>query len=178
VLNGAKMKLYQYVGPENIKLSVINFPIGACIKSVDDVEKWMKQTKQKQNDYGLIPTTFVIDSEGQLRLADRHSEHVACAGGLPVFSAGEMFFAYHKPFFEVIEVSNQSTGYCPEPDSWDAVAEALNSIPLRHPGNFTTFFVFRRCPACGQLNIVKNDIFLCSVCNKKLPTVWNCDSYS
>jgi hypothetical protein len=34
----------------------------------------------------------VIDAKGNLLLAERCSEHVACAGGGPVLSAGEIFF--------------------------------------------------------------------------------------
>jgi len=81
------VKLYKYVGSDRIRLSVINSPVGCCIKSVADLTKCLEQTKQKPNNYGLIPVTFVIDSEAQLRLMNRHCEHVACAGGLPVFSA-------------------------------------------------------------------------------------------
>jgi transcription initiation factor TFIIIB Brf1 subunit/transcription initiation factor TFIIB len=32
---------------------------------------------------------------------------------------------------------------------------------------------FRRCPACGERNIVKDDWFVCGVCGADLPTVWN-----
>ena len=56
------------------------------------------------------------------RLADRHSEHVACAGGGPVLSAGEMFFLLEDSRAAVVEVSNQSTGYWPETSSLTAVA--------------------------------------------------------
>lgn len=169
------MKLYKYVGSDRLRLSVINSPLGCCIKSVADLIKWLEQTKQKPNNYGLIPATFVIDSEAQLRLMNRHCEHVACAGGLPVFSAGEIFFSYHKHLVEVVEITNQSTGYCPESNSWEAVTQALDLISLSHPGKFTTDFVFRRCLNCGQLNIIKDNLFLCAVCDTPLPTDWNCD---
>ena len=36
------------------------------------------------------PITFVIGVDGVLRVADRRSEHVACAGGGDVLSAGEL----------------------------------------------------------------------------------------
>jgi hypothetical protein len=72
--------------------------------------------------------TFVIDLNGDLLVADRRSEHVACAGGGPVLSAGEMFFLVEEDRVEVTDVSNQSTGYCPEPSSWPGVAAALDRI--------------------------------------------------
>ena len=121
----------------------------------------------------LIAATFVIDAEGRLRLADRHSEHVACASGNPVLSAGEMFFASAREIIVVEEVSNLSTGYCPEPRSWYAVGEALDWLGVSHPGRFTTEVVFRRCPECGERNVVKDAWFECQVCGGELPDVWN-----
>ncbi|CAM5508234.1 hypothetical protein STANM309S_03657 [Streptomyces tanashiensis] len=38
------------------------------------------------------PFTFVVGTDGILRLAPRRSEHVACAGGAMVLSAGEIGF--------------------------------------------------------------------------------------
>lgn len=52
--------------------------------------------------------TFVIDLDGKLRLADRNSEHVACAGGGPVLAAGEMTFLADGPDLEVVDVNNNS----------------------------------------------------------------------
>lgn len=168
-------RLYKYVGPDDVRLSVANCPTGFHIKSVNDLKNWINQTIQKQSRSGVIPTTFVVAKEGYLRLAERHCEHIACAGGEEVLAAGEMFFACNHKIIEVVEVSNQSTGYCPEPESWFQVAKALEQIPLPHPSHFTAEFIFRRCPVCRQLNIVKNNLFLCAVCNTNLPIVWNCD---
>jgi hypothetical protein len=115
----------------------------------------------------------VIDSEGRLRLADRHSEHVACAGGGPVLSAGEIFLGTTGDAVVVEEVSNLSTGYCPEPESWEAVQEALDRLGVGHPGAFTMAVVFRLCPRCEQRNVVKDGWFVCQVCGGDLPEVWN-----
>jgi hypothetical protein len=68
--------------------------------------------------------TFVVDEHGSLLIADRRSEHVACACGRPVLSAGEMFVRGG----EVVEVSNQSTGYCPEPESWPDQVEGTGEL--------------------------------------------------
>jgi hypothetical protein len=119
------------------------------------------------------PFTFVIDLQGDLRLAPRRSEHVACAGGGPVLSAGEITFAEGPGGWEATEVSNQSTGYCPEASSWPVVGRALDRAGVAHPGRFTDEFVFRRCPRCGERNVVKDDYFTCAVCGGELPAWWN-----
>jgi hypothetical protein len=123
----------------------------------------------------VVPATFVISAESHLLIADRHSEHVQCAGGSEVRSAGEMFFAFDRRSVWVAQVSNQSTGYCPEPESWDSVAAALDRIGLEHPPHFTLECIFRRCEACGERNIVKDNWFFCDVCGNKLPDKWNFD---
>jgi hypothetical protein len=74
---------------------------------------------------------------------------------------------------EVEEISNQSTGFCPEPESWPVVAAALDTLGVRHPGRFTLAVVFRRCPACGERNVVKDGWFACGVCGADLPAEWN-----
>ena len=169
------LKKYKYVSAEQIKLFVINSSVGDRIKTQSDLKNWIKDTRQQLNDFGLIEATFIIDLEGNLCLADRHSEHIACSGGKNVLSAGEIFIAVNQNRYEVIEITNQSTGFCPEPESWLQVSQALERIPLSHPNRFTLEFVFRRCTQCHQLNIVKENIFICAVCNSKLPFFWNCD---
>jgi len=169
-------KLYKYIGSIDIRNSVDNYPRGCRIKSVNDLEKWIVQTRQKPNSWGVISATFIVDLKGYLCIADRHSEHIACSGGKAVLSAGEIFFVRGEQGLEVAEVSNQSVGFCPEPESWPLVGKALDQIPLPHPGKFTIEFIFRRCPACGQLNIVKDNLFLCAVCHTDLPTIRNCIS--
>lgn len=166
---------YRYIGSQEIARVVASHPPGYPIRSVTDLERWMEQTQQQPNNWGLVEATFVITEEGVLVLADRHSEHVACAGGRAVRSAGEMFFALSADGWEVQEVSNQSTGYCPEPASWLTVAAALEQIPLHHPGAFTQECLFRRCRDCQQLNLIKENLFICAVCGSTLPDEWNCD---
>ncbi|MCB9759556.1 MAG: hypothetical protein H6739_06920 [Alphaproteobacteria bacterium] len=82
-----------------------------------------------------------------------------------------MTFAGDPP--EVVGVTNQSTGFCPEPKCWGAVAAALDQAGVRHPDGWTAAFVFRRCPACGQRNLVKDDWWRCAVCDAGLPRGWN-----
>jgi hypothetical protein len=167
------IRLYRYQGSQAIVHAVAGHPEGYPIRSVADLENWMQQTQQQTNRWGQVEATFVINQEGRLCLADRHSEHVACAGGKAVRSAGELFFEYGKTGWEVRDVSNQSTGYCPEPTSWSEVAAALDSILLPHPGTFTQVYHFRRCPGCHQLNLIKEQVFECDLCSSELPQEWN-----
>ena len=113
--------------------------------------------------------TFVVTTDGVLRVAPRHSEHVVCAAGGEVLSAGEIRVERGR----VLSVSNQSTGYCPEPESWPAVASALERAGIEHAGAFTDEMIFRKCPECGQRNIVKDGDFACAVCGAALPAKWN-----
>jgi hypothetical protein len=168
-------RLYHYAGPAAIKARVAGCPGGTRIASAADLLAWIRLTGQHPGVDGLIAATFVIDEKGDLLLADRRSEHVACAGGGPVLSAGEMFLLVLTDGVEVAEASNQSTGYCPEPASWPVVAEALNRLGVAHPGRFTTQIVFRRCTRCGERNVVKDGWFVCGVCGAELPAEWNFD---
>ena len=88
-------------------------------------------------------------------------------------SAGEMFLGRSGTVWRVAEVSNQSTGFCPEPESWPAVAVALDRAGIAHLGGFTLAVAFRRCPSCGERNVVKDGWFACGVCGADLPADWN-----
>lgn len=166
-------RLYHYVGPSDIKARVAGRPAGTRIASAADLLAWVRGTGQRPGPDGLVAATFVIDAQGDLLLADRRSEHVACAGGGPVLSAGEMFFVAEGDRVEAAEASNQSTDFCPEPGSWPAVAAALDRIGVAHPGRFTTEIVFRRCEGCGERNVVRDCWFICGVCGADLPAEWN-----
>jgi hypothetical protein len=120
-----------------------------------------------------LTVTFVIDSDEKLRIADRHSEHVALANTGDVLAAGEMTFSWDLGLVAVESVTNQSTGYCPDTDSWLSVDSALKALALRHPETFEPTCVFRRRPKCGQTNIVKDNWFVCSLCSAALPPKWN-----
>ena len=166
-------KLYHYVGPSEIASRVTDRPGGTRIASAADLVRWCAVTGQEPRRDGLIAVTFVIDAGGQLLIADRHSEHVACASGGPVRSAGELFLSLTAARGEVVEVSNQSTGFCPEPASWVEVAASLERLGVPHPGRFTTAVTFRRCEACGERNTVNDGWFVCGACGTELPAEWN-----
>jgi hypothetical protein len=167
------MKVYDYVGPGSIRAKAVARPPGQTIDSVSDLAAWLQATGHVPASGGVVVVTFVVDRQGTLRIADRRSEHVACSGGVAVLSAGELSLAPVGRGWRVEEVSNHSTGYCPEPESWPAVARALARIGLDHPGHFTQEVIFRRCPACGQRNIVKDRAFACGLCGESLPAAWN-----
>src|SRR4051812_42050641 len=167
------VRQYSYVGPEEIRLRAATSPPGQTIGSRDELNRWAAANKHSTSPVGQLVATFVVALDGRLCLADRHSEHIACSGGAPVLSAGEMFFESTEHGVGIVEVSNQSTGFCPEPESWSAVAAALDRLGVEHPGEFTARVVFRRCPSCGERNLVKDGVFECQVCGSELPREWN-----
>jgi hypothetical protein len=166
-------KRYRYVGPAPIKARAAGRPAGTRISCPGDLLAWARDTGQRPGPDGLVAATFIIDTNGDLLVADRRSEHVGCAGGGPVLSAGELFFLVEGGRAVVVEASNQSTGFCPEPQSWPALAAALERIGVAHPGRFTTEVLFRRCERCGERNIVRDGWFVCGVCQADLPAEWN-----
>lgn len=166
------MRGYRYVGPVELRVAV-RVGSGACaIGSAGDFDVWVAQQAAAEL---AEPFTFVIGMDGLLRLAPRRSEHVACAGGEPVLSAGEIGFGRDAGLWGVREVSNQSTGYCPDGCSWPAVARALDRIGIAHQDEFTHEVVFRRCPGCQEHNIVREGDFVCVFCGAALPQAWNVD---
>ncbi|MEV7443173.1 hypothetical protein AB0O22_18890 [Streptomyces sp. NPDC091204] len=169
-----RARRYRYVGPTELRALVRPGSEGRRIRSAADFDAWASVSARTPTE-PAEPFTFVVDTAGVLRLAPRRSEHVACAGGLPVLGAGEIGFRRESGRWAVREVSNQSTGYCPDPGSWPAVADALDAAGLAHPPGFTHEFVFRRCPACRELNIVREDDFVCVFCDGALPRQWNVD---
>ncbi|GAB2604217.1 hypothetical protein Aab01nite_77810 [Paractinoplanes abujensis] len=152
------MRRYRYVGPADIQ------------ESAGRVEPVRLDAAGRLPDE---PLTFVVGVDGWLKLAPRRSEHVVLADGQDVLAAGEMTFDGER---RVVEVSNQSTGYCPDPDCWPAVAAALDRLGTAHPGGFTHELTFRRCPDCGERNIVRDGDFTCALCGGDLPTAWNFSS--
>lgn len=168
------MRMYRYIGPKEIAVRVQPDRRGTPIHSASDVVRWVTDSQQELDADGCVIATFVVDESGTMRVADRRSEHVACAGGQRVLSAGEMTFDLSGRVARVSGVSNQSTGYCPEPESWPAVAAVLAAAGLDAPPGFTLACVFRRCVGCGMRNLVKDGLFECGVCDRKLPPEYNC----
>ncbi|MFB7330778.1 hypothetical protein FNH09_09250 [Streptomyces adustus] len=168
----ARGRRYRYVGPVELKAAVRPGGSGYRISSAADFGRWIAGRSTTEP---AEPFTFVVGIDGVLRLAPRRSEHVACAGGDMVLSAGEISFVREADRWIVSEVSNQSTGYCPDLSSWSEVARALDDIALARPSGFTHEVVFRRCPDCQEHNIVREDDFVCVFCGSDLPADWNVD---
>ena len=159
------MRRYRYVGPQEIREAAAGDAPGTLIRDARDLEPFATGE----------PLTYVVGVDGILRVASRRSEHVACAGSGEVLAAGEITaeLAGKKRECRVVEVSNQSTGFCPAPESWDAIASALDAAKIPRPDAFTFVAVFRRCPKCGERNLVKDGIFECALCGGELPAEWN-----
>ncbi|WP_437087535.1 hypothetical protein [Streptomyces sp. enrichment culture] len=169
---GERERSYRYVGPAELMAAVRPGVGGRRIGSAADFDGWVAEQPAEEL---AEPFTFVVGVDGVLRLAPRRSEHVACAGGDRVLSAGEIGFVREAGRWAVSEVSNQSTGYCPDGRSWAEVARALDAVALPRPSGFTHEVVFRRCTRCREHNIVREDDFVCVFCGSYLPPVWNMD---
>ncbi|MFG1798208.1 hypothetical protein [Nocardia sp. NPDC049149] len=170
-MDGAR-RHYEYVGPADLLAEVRPGGTGQPIESSVDLVTWLAA---QHADESTEPFTYIVGLDGLLRLAPRRSEHVVCAGGAAVLGAGEIAFELRRGVWVVDSISNQSTGYCPDPDSWFAVADTLDLAGLAHPGQFTDPVVFRSCPHCRQRNLVKDEHFYCAVCDTELPRKWNFD---
>ncbi len=164
-------KLYSYVGPQAILDRVSSALGGRAIRSANDVRNWIKESHQDVSSCSVI-VTFVVDEGGTLLVADRRSEHVACSSGRRVQSAGEMTFTISGGL-EVESVSNQSVGYCPEPESWPAVAAAISSAGMSCPDSFSPRCEFRQCRKCDNINLIKNEEYTCAICGARLPVEYN-----
>jgi hypothetical protein len=164
---------YHYVGDQTIKERQPVSPERVCVRTSDDVLRWINDTKQRIDRDRRVSATFIVDMNKLLWISDQRSEHVHCAAGKNVLSAGEMTFHLEKRHIEVIEVTNQSTGYCPEPESWWAVNAALAPTGLTYPEDFTTAYLFRRCDMCGTTNLIKEMWFECGMCQAPLSKKWN-----
>ncbi|WP_051767401.1 hypothetical protein [Streptomyces sp. NRRL S-37] len=169
---GVRGRGHRYVGPAGLKAAVRPGSGGCRIGSAADFGIWVAGRPAAEL---VEPFTFVVGMDGVLRLAPRRSEHVACAGGERVLSAGEIGFIHEAGRWAVGDVSNHSTGYCPDVGSWPAVARALDGAGLGHPSRFTHEVVFRRCPGCQEHNIVREGDFVCVFCGDDLPWTWNVD---
>lgn len=166
---------YRYIGPRALmhlaSSDVDRVHLTAASVAID----WAREHHQEPGADGSAFLTFIVDTDNRLWIADRSCEHIACARGEDVLSAGEVMFDVSDRV-EATYVSNQSTGYCPEPESWPVVARALNEAGIEHPNALSRAFHFRRCPKCDDISIIKDDWFQCELCQAELPRSWNVDS--
>jgi len=164
---------YRYVGPPEIKGSVRRESHCLHVSNVSDLIPWSAEFLPSGRAHGAFTVTYIIDTDERLWVADRRSEHVACADGQDVLAAGEITFERAAGRIDVSEVTNQSTGYCPEPSCWSVVVRVLSRLGIPHPPHFTPAFEFRRCDGCGTTNLIKEGVFECVVCDAALSRTWN-----
>lgn len=117
----------RYVGPADLKAGVRAGSGGCRIGSAVDFDSRVAERPAAEL---VEPFTFVVGRDGVLLPTPRRSEHVACAGGRPVLSAGEISFTHEAGRWFVSDVSNHSTGYCPDVGSWPSVAQAAVGLPF------------------------------------------------
>lgn len=101
---------YRYVGPVDLKAAVLPGRGGRRIGSAADFGSWVAERSAAEL---VEPFTVVVGTDAALRLAPRRSEHVACADGEAVLSAGEIGFTREAARSVVVDVSNHSTGVLP-----------------------------------------------------------------
>jgi len=164
---------YRYVGSGDLASLLARLSRREQIEKREDVLRWLRPDGRMLPYKVTITATYIIDTEGKLWLADQRSEHVACALGQDVLAAGEITVCAEGEHVYVLAVSNQSTGYCPKPESWWAIGEALDHLEVPHPSSFTSVFIVRHCDACGMTNIVKDGRYECAVCGSTLSREWN-----
>jgi hypothetical protein len=157
---------FSYVGPPEIRAASKNSPPGSRISSRSEAKAFYEEHAREERGWA----TYVIDINGSLLAAPRRSEHVACAGGKDVLAAGELRL---DSAGSAVEITNNSTGYCPREACWRAVESAFDNAGLEHPGQFTYLAVFRRCDVCGERNLVKDGWFVCAICDADLSKEWN-----
>ncbi|MDX2007306.1 MAG: hypothetical protein SFU83_18855 [Meiothermus sp.] len=165
-------KQYSYVGsPDRLTLDPPADLTEVYEKS--DFALWAKRNGWTIKPNLEVITTFILDTQAVLWIADRRSEHVACAKGKPVLAAGELTLEWMDGEPAITQITNQSTGYCPEFSCWSVLEAALKIVEVRFPLHFTAEFEFRRCDHCQAINVIKNGVFECLECGSKLSSSWN-----
>ena len=161
---------YEYIGPVEIINRIKSEFKGKRIGNTGEIFNWILENNDNPKFGDSIICTFIINLKGELVIADRHSEHVQCALGENVRSAGEIGFLIEgKNQVYVDYISNQSTGYCPSSDSWPEVEKALRKIQgLNIPKGFDPKFIFSYCPTCKARQIVKDEFYFCPTCEQEL----------
>ncbi|MBL8683000.1 MAG: hypothetical protein JNK05_27790 [Myxococcales bacterium] len=156
--------LYRYIGPESVRVRASTEPRGTPIRSLADLTDFAR----REPTFSSEGATFVVLEDDTLRLAPRRSEHVACASGAPVRAAGELALSLVRGRWTVTYCSNQSTGYCPDPACFGALATALDALGVARPLAWTSSFVLRRCELCAQIQVIKDEVYECAVCGAAL----------
>jgi hypothetical protein len=165
----AAMRLYNFVGPRRV-VELAHAPIARCEPAdAQELRRWLLDQRMGSP----VALTYVVTLRRRLCVAPREAEHVACARAMPVLAAGEVTVAMARDAVRVLSLTNQSSGYCPEPSCFEAVTLALDALGILAPTSFEHEFIFRRCPTCWTIVVVKDDDFTCPSCETTLPPAWN-----
>ncbi|MCL2716080.1 MAG: hypothetical protein FWD68_16305 [Alphaproteobacteria bacterium] len=164
---------YRYAGPPSIRHTTNRDRQRFRVAGDSDLRNLLENLAGDPHLRGVFTITYVIDRQAELWIADRRSEHFDCAAGGRVLAAGEIGFDVLSTPIAIAEITNQSTGYCPEPGCWRNVAAVLDRLRIPHPPCFTSAFEFRRCDACGATNLIKEELFECALCGAALSRSWN-----
>ncbi len=168
-----KKKYYPYVGQENLDELEFQNNISEKIAKPTDVLDWIQRADQKADEDDVFMATFVLSQDAKFYISDRYIDHVQIVQGKEVLSAGEASFFLQDNIISITAITNYSVGYCPEPESWKWVRKYLTKIGFEHPDGFTTEFIYRKCDKCETINVVKDDWYVCAVCDKDLDKQWN-----
>ena len=170
------MRLYRYIGSDGIRSASSMENERHEVTGLQGLLDYIHNRQPRPKSGCEITFTYVVLPPGRLFLADRRSEHVSCARGGPVLTAGEITFRVIPGGVEVAEATNLSTGYCPESGSWQPLVAALDRSNVPGICGFTHSFEFRFCAACGMTSVIKDDLYECPGCDAPLPPDWNCQS--
>ncbi len=159
---------YHYVGPKKIYDSVsLDIP-RQKVTNPQDIWSWIEKNEEDFISKNEVTCTYVVDIDFSLWITSRHYEHVACARRAKVLGAGEITFALSQSEIIISYISNQSTGYCPGVESWSVLEWILPRLGIEYPDYYSLALIFRICPRCHQINIIKENLYECAVCDAAL----------
>lgn len=151
------MRSYRYIGPPDL-IPKGAFPPRTLVDSRNTLKNWITDHADEIDIEDNIAATFIVDINYLLWIADRSSEHVECARESDVLSAGEIFSTYLNGEPAIDHITNQSTGYCPEPESYPAIKRALYTTDISYPASYEPEFIFRLCTKCEAKDSQKRTI--------------------
>ena len=165
----ASFPVFQYVGPRRLYSLASQTPKGKLLSGFNALREWIRKTNEPEE----IWATYVVSLDCNVLIAERQYEHVTCAGRQDVLGAGEVLLSADA---EIMEISNYSTGYCPDVTSIHATQRAFARCCSTQFSGFSYAAEFRKCSDCGARNVVRDSWFFCAVCDSPLNSRWNFES--
>lgn len=143
---------------------------GVAIESPRDIERLEPHLQLARDGTMTHPQTYVVTAkDARFRCGGPLEEHVEVAGGDDVLAVGEVWFARDDDAsWRVDRINNRSIGYrLPGRHTYEAAARALDAAGIPHPGEFTSLFTGRTCPACGLFNVWPGEVApYCKACGE------------